>query len=90
MAVYRPLISYLSRQESRTAVLSFAEIEKILERPLPDSATMYPAFWSKGNLYRLATTHEVVRGLFKVNHSVIDDSKEHLSIYPDQLALVMP
>jgi len=49
VAVYRPLISYLGRQESQTAILSFSKIEEILERPLPDSAKKYPAFWSKGN-----------------------------------------
>lgn len=49
MAVYRPLISYLCRQKSPTAILSFSKIEEILERPLPVSAKKYPAFWSKGN-----------------------------------------
>lgn len=46
---YAPLIEHLGKQGAAIDSLSFAQIERILGRPLPDSARRFPAYWSRGN-----------------------------------------
>lgn len=46
MGKYEPLSQLLSRRESRTVRMSFAEIEKQLGFKLPRSAYEYEAWWS--------------------------------------------
>lgn len=43
---YSPLADYLANSKDITLDLSFAEIENILGRPLPDSAEGYRAWWA--------------------------------------------
>jgi hypothetical protein len=45
MGKYDPLASFLASQDTEEIRISFAEIERILEVPLPASKR-YPAFWS--------------------------------------------
>ena len=46
MSKYEPLNQYLYAIEETRLRLSFAEIEKILERPLPESARKHAAWWA--------------------------------------------
>jgi hypothetical protein len=43
---YQPLREHLQRLDTANAVLSFAEIERILDRSLPASARKHRAWWS--------------------------------------------
>ena len=43
---YRPLLQYLAKTDALFLKLSFAEIEKILGAPLPQSARRYFAWWA--------------------------------------------
>jgi putative restriction endonuclease len=45
-AKYAPLIEYLKRQSGARLSLTFAEVEIILDAPLPASARIYPAWWA--------------------------------------------
>lgn len=45
---YYALEKYLDKQEGTKLILTFAEIESILEEPLPPSAYKYTAWWSNG------------------------------------------
>ena len=55
MSVYDPLKIMLSGLPVTTLVLSFAEIEKVINRPLPRSAYDYNAWWSNDDSGK--TTH---------------------------------
>ena len=46
MSKYGPLGHYLSRQSAGSVVLSFSEIEGIIEASLPASAYKYSAWWA--------------------------------------------
>ena len=43
---YNPLLQYLARSDVLYLKLSFAEVEKILGAPLPQSARRYSAWWA--------------------------------------------
>jgi hypothetical protein len=45
-SVYEPLSEYLSNQADPVVRMTFAEIERVLGRPLPLSARKYPAWWA--------------------------------------------
>jgi hypothetical protein len=45
MATYKPLEDFLGSQEKETVTLSFADIEKIVGRPLPQSAYRWDWWW---------------------------------------------
>ena len=45
-STYDPLKQYLTELDDVSAKLSFSQIERILGRPLPESARRYPAWWS--------------------------------------------
>ncbi len=49
MSIYEKLGDWLTKNANSHHTLTFAEIESILGRRLPDSAHRYPAFWSRGN-----------------------------------------
>lgn len=49
MGKYYSLEKYLNNQCNSTVVLTFIEIEKIIEEPLPPSAYKYRAWWGNGN-----------------------------------------
>lgn len=58
MAKYDPLNRYLLKQRAPELLLSFAEIERILDAPLPVSASR-PQFWANtveahGHVHRAA------------------------------------
>lgn len=42
---YRPLWEWLRNQERRPITVTFADVERILGNPLPDSARSHQAFW---------------------------------------------
>ncbi len=46
MGKYEPLFNYLSDCNKERVILSFEEIEKILQFALPKSAYQYPAWWA--------------------------------------------
>ena len=46
MNKYDPLNKYLSQQKSIKVILSFSEIETIINAKLPVSAHYYPQWWS--------------------------------------------
>lgn len=45
---YYPLEKYFDRQSAPEITLTFSEIEKIIDQPLPVSAYKYPAWWANG------------------------------------------
>jgi hypothetical protein len=45
-SVYEPLKIHLSQRADPAVRMTFAEIERVLGRPLPASARKYPAWWS--------------------------------------------
>lgn len=45
---YFPLYNYLKKAENKRVFLTYDEIEKILNTPLPQSAHKYSAWWSNG------------------------------------------
>jgi hypothetical protein len=49
MGRYDRIAAWLMQRTEDSIVLSFNEIEKVLEDSLPESARRYPAFWSTGN-----------------------------------------
>lgn len=46
---YEPLIRWLADRSTDSITMTFAQLEKRLNNPLPKSARLYPAFWSSGN-----------------------------------------
>ena len=46
MGVYDPLKGYLSKQSDPVVKMSFAEVERVLGRPLPASARNHRAWWA--------------------------------------------
>lgn len=46
MGAYQPLTDYLLRLDADEWRASFADVERVLGRPLPDSASKYPAWWA--------------------------------------------
>lgn len=46
MSVYAPLQDHLKKIESTRWTATFAEIERVLRRPLPKSAYRYQAWWA--------------------------------------------
>jgi len=46
MAVYAPMMRFLTGQASDRVRLNFQEVERILGRPLPKSAGDYQAWWA--------------------------------------------
>ena len=46
MSVYEPITHYLSRASGSSIRLTFAQVEKIISRPLPRSAYRYREWWS--------------------------------------------
>lgn len=46
MSKYEPLTHFLAKSKRQTIELTFAEIERIINAPLPASATQHRAFWS--------------------------------------------
>lgn len=46
MSIYTPIRDYLSKLDVNVVELSFAEIEKIIRRKLPDSASKYNLWWA--------------------------------------------
>ncbi|MBC7158566.1 MAG: type II toxin-antitoxin system VapB family antitoxin [Porphyrobacter sp.] len=46
MGAYQPLTDYLLRLHADEWRASFADVERVLGRPLPDSASKYPAWWA--------------------------------------------
>lgn len=46
MGAYQPLADYLGRLDRDEWHASFADVERVLGRPLPDSASKYPAWWA--------------------------------------------
>ena len=60
MGVYDPLNAYLAKESDLVVRMSFAEVERVLGRPLPASARKHRAWWSNevvGPSLREATTH---------------------------------
>jgi hypothetical protein len=49
MSIYDPLRLWLDSLQQPTIQLTFSEIEKILERPLPRSAYKFSAWWGNGS-----------------------------------------
>ena len=45
-STYRPLGAYLAGQPGPTCVLTFREVEALLGRPLPPSASAHRAWWA--------------------------------------------
>lgn len=45
---YEPIKDYLMNCQSEKIQLSYQEIEKIIEKPLPDSAYKYREWWANG------------------------------------------
>ena len=46
MSRYEPLTAHLKRQSSREVSMTFAEIERLLQAPLPRSARVHRPWWS--------------------------------------------
>ncbi|MEO7027539.1 MAG: hypothetical protein ABI056_08295 [Caulobacteraceae bacterium] len=46
MSRYEPLTRYLESRADDAVMLSFAEVEKLIRRPLPDSARKHQAWWA--------------------------------------------
>jgi hypothetical protein len=46
MSKYDPLKFYLIQSQEKIIQLSFAQIERILDEPLPNSAFRYSAWWA--------------------------------------------
>ena len=46
MGAYQPLTDYLLRLDADEWRASFADVERVLGRPLSDSASKYPAWWA--------------------------------------------
>ena len=54
MSVYTPLCDYLSDLKVNSVVLSFADIEEIIGRSLPQSAFEYNAWWANDRTHTQA------------------------------------
>ena len=48
MSIYEPLKKYLASSNQNFVKLSFSDIEKLLNRPLPQSAYTYNTWWANG------------------------------------------
>jgi hypothetical protein len=46
---YLPLQSHLERRRGRPEMLTFEDIEEIIGKTLPESATKHRSFWSNDN-----------------------------------------
>lgn len=44
--IYQPLLDFLAASADDSLVLSFAEIEALIDRPLSVSAQVAPSFWT--------------------------------------------
>jgi hypothetical protein len=49
VSIYQPLADYLARKEGDIWDASFAEVERILRRSLPQSAYQHQAWWANQN-----------------------------------------
>lgn len=49
MRKYGPLNAHLNRRRGRPEMLSFEEIEQIIGKELPQSATKHRSFWANDN-----------------------------------------
>ena len=63
---YRFLSEYLYESNQARIKLTYAEIERILQIKLPDSATTHRAFWAN------TTSHSIALSWLSVNYSVVE------------------
>ena len=63
---YRHLSNYLTNSNNNTVILKFAEIEKIIDFELPDSAKKYRQFWAN------TTTHSIALSWLSVGYETVD------------------
>lgn len=80
---YNPLHTYLRRIDRREVTLTFAEIEAILQCPLPESARQQKAWWSNRN--KGALQARAWRSAdYSVEHLDIENSRVTFRKPPDQ------
>lgn len=63
---YRPLQAHLERRHGRPEMLTFEDIEGIIGKELPLSATKHRSFWSNDNRAEGAAAHAWSRAGYRV------------------------
>lgn len=62
MSKYEPLEQFLKRQHATEVPMTFAEIEKIIGRPLPEKASAIRAWWSNNPSNNVMTKAWIAAG----------------------------
>jgi hypothetical protein len=68
MGKYTPLRDHLAGLKSKRFAMTFAEIEKLIEAPLPRSAHIHEAWWS-ANVAHRSQDHAWVDAGWRVEHA---------------------
>jgi hypothetical protein len=63
---YRPLQNHLERRQGRAEMLTFEDIEQIIGKELPMSATKHRSFWSNDNTEQGSAAHAWTRAGYRV------------------------
>ena len=63
---YQPLQSHLERRRGRPEMLTFEDIEQIIGKQLPMSATKHRSFWSNDNREEGSASHAWSRAGYRV------------------------
>ncbi|MFO1016829.1 MAG: hypothetical protein U1E03_04475 [Hyphomonadaceae bacterium] len=63
---YQPLQSHLERRRGRPEMLTFEDIEQIIGKTLPPSATKHRSFWSNDNSEEGSASHAWSRAGYRV------------------------
>ncbi len=63
---YRPLQFHLERRNGRPEMLTFEDIEQIIGKSLPASATKHRSFWSNDNREEGGAAHAWTRAGYRV------------------------
>lgn len=63
---YRPLQAHLERRQGRPEMLTFEDIEEIIGKELPISATKHRSFWSNDNRAEGSAAHAWSRAGYRV------------------------
>ena len=72
---YAKLNEYFLRKHEKRAQLTFAQIEKLIERPLPESAINHRAFWAND------PKHSQAKAWLDAGWRVEAMSKEERTVY---------